>query len=60
MVVYLYLFMRVDRRFHVPDGSSKVRNYSDNKADRTDSNQASVSNDKSRENDAEIGSISTL
>ncbi|KAL1960421.1 hypothetical protein VTO42DRAFT_7720 [Malbranchea cinnamomea] len=27
-VVYLWLFGRIDRRFYVPDGSSKVRNYS--------------------------------
>ena len=27
LVVYTYLFTRVDRRFYVPDGSSKVRNY---------------------------------
>lgn len=26
-VAYLYLLMRVDRRFHVPDGSSKRRHY---------------------------------
>ncbi|KKZ64888.1 hypothetical protein EMCG_09206 [[Emmonsia] crescens] len=29
-VVFLYFFSRVDLRFHVPDGSSKVRNYSAN------------------------------
>ncbi|KAK2796011.1 hypothetical protein FQN51_009557 [Onygenales sp. PD_10] len=30
IVVFLYLFGRVDLRFHVPNGSSKVRNYSSN------------------------------
>lgn len=27
MVVHIYVFTRVDKRFYVPDGSSKVRNY---------------------------------
>ncbi|KAK2754773.1 hypothetical protein FQN54_006666 [Arachnomyces sp. PD_36] len=27
-VMYMYLFMRVDKRFYVPDGSSKVRSFS--------------------------------
>ncbi|KAM5433520.1 hypothetical protein MferCBS31731_007026 [Microsporum ferrugineum] len=31
MVVYMFLFGRIDRRFFVPNGSSKVRNYSDNR-----------------------------
>ncbi|OAL69974.1 hypothetical protein A7D00_6013 [Trichophyton violaceum] len=31
MVVFIFLFGRVDRRFFVPNGSSKVRNYSDNR-----------------------------
>lgn len=27
LVVYLYAILRIDRRFHVPDGSSKIRSY---------------------------------
>lgn len=26
--MYMFLFTRVDKRFYVPDGSSKVRSYS--------------------------------
>ncbi|KAG8208223.1 putative family c-likeg-protein-coupled receptor protein [Trichophyton interdigitale] len=33
MVVYMFLFGRVNRRFFVPNGSSKVRNYSDNRTE---------------------------
>lgn len=31
IVVYTFLFARVDKRFYVPDGSSKVRHYRDKK-----------------------------
>ncbi|KAK2853319.1 hypothetical protein FQN49_005187 [Arthroderma sp. PD_2] len=31
MVVYMFLIGRIDRRFHVPNGSSKEKNYSSNR-----------------------------
>lgn len=36
LTVYTYLFGRVDRRFYVPDGSSKIRSYS---CERTESEE---------------------
>ncbi|EFQ96972.1 hypothetical protein MGYG_00016 [Nannizzia gypsea CBS 118893] len=33
MVVYMFLFGRIDRRFFVPNGSSKTRNYTDNRTE---------------------------
>ncbi|PGH08078.1 hypothetical protein AJ79_06078 [Helicocarpus griseus UAMH5409] len=36
-VVFLYLFTRVDLRLHVPNGSSKVRNYASNNEKEEDS-----------------------
>ncbi|QVM07970.1 hypothetical protein D8B26_002667 [Coccidioides posadasii str. Silveira] len=43
IVVYLFLLGRVDQRFYVPDGSSKVRNYSEK---RKDSYAASLGGEK--------------
>jgi hypothetical protein len=37
IVVFLYFFARVDKRFHVPNGSSKVRNYGAGKKNSRDS-----------------------
>ncbi|KAK5064459.1 hypothetical protein LTR84_000292 [Exophiala bonariae] len=56
MVVYLYLITRVDRRFHIPNGSRKYGDYSDHKT----VSEASSETDGSQNRNSSFGSYARI